>query len=243
MSLYAHPRLYDALQAGDTSQEADLLERIHREHGNGGRDWLEPACGTGRLVVELSRRGWNVAGYDREPRMLAYARRRAGPRVERGDLRSFCRPASWDFAYSLEGSFRHLESDRYALAHLRATARSLRPGGLYALGLDLTDYRFPEEDEETWEGEAGGRSVRQVQMALPADRRRRLERILQFVSIGRRLLRERYDLRTYDAAEFRRLVARSPFGLAAVYDLWGRRTRLSSSTRAAIFVLRKKWRK
>lgn len=236
-SFYAHPRLYDLLQGGDTREEADLLERLHAEHGNGGMEWLEPACGTGRLAVELGRRGWSVTGYDISARMLAYARRR-GARVLRGDLRTFRRPRGFDFAYSLQGTLRHLQSDREALAHLRATAASLRPGGLYAVGLDLTDYRLPEDDEETWEARDGRRVVRQVQLTLPAERKPRRERVLQFVASGPRLLKAHYDLRTYDAAEWRGLIRRSPFRLAAVYDLWGKLSTLDRRTRAATFLLR-----
>ena len=235
-SFYAHPRLHDALQGEETSSEVRLLERIFGVHGNGGRAWLEPACGTGRLVAALAARGWNVSGYDVEPRMLAYARR-AGTRVERGDLRSFRRPGAFDFAFCLQSSFRHLLTERDARSHLRLTAKSLRPGGLYVLGLDLTDYRQPDPDEETWEVRDAGRLIRQVQMSLPPDRRTRRERILQFVSSGPRLLRIEYDLRAYDARQFRSLLAASPFRLAAVYDPWGRPAKLDSHTRAATFVL------
>lgn len=236
-SFYAHPRSHDALQGGETASEVGLLEAIHRGHGNGGRDWLEPACGTGRLVGALKRRGWSVTGYDVEARMLAYARR-AGSKVVRGDMRAFAPCQAFDFAYCLQSSFRQLLTERDALAHLRLTARALRPGGAYALGLDLTDYRLPEHDEETWEARDGGRRIRQVQLSLPPDRGTRLERILQFVSSGRRLLRIEYDLRAYDARQFRALLAASPFRLAAVYDLWGRRATLDRGTRAATFVLK-----
>ncbi|MBI5203158.1 MAG: class I SAM-dependent methyltransferase [Elusimicrobia bacterium] len=236
-SFYAHPRLHDALQGGDTGAEVRWLERVHREHGNGGREWLEPACGTGRLVAALANRGWSVTGYDVEPRMLAHARR-TGARVEKGDMRTFLRSKAFDFAYCLQSSFRHLATQRDARAHLSRTARSLRSGGLYVLGLDLADYGAPEPDEETWEAEEGGRVVRQVQMSLPPDRRTRRERILQFVSAGRRFLRAEYDLRAYDAREFRALVAASPFRLAAVYDLWGKPAELDERLRAATFVLK-----
>ena len=106
--------------------------------------------------------------------------------------------------------------------------------------MDLTDYRFPEADEETWEARDGRRVVRQVQMALPVEARRRRERILQFISSGRRLLRAQYDLRAYDEAQWRAMINRGKFELAAVYDLFNHASRLDAKTRAATFVLRRR---
>lgn len=173
--------------------------------------------------------------------MVRFARRRLRGRAARvyaGDMRHFSAPEPCDVAFCLNGTFRHLASDGAALAHLRAVASSLAPGGVYLLGLDLADYRRLEPDEETWEAEGPRGRIRQVQVSLGAEPRRRRERILQFVSYRGRLDRREYDLRTYDARQWRALLARSPFELIATYDPWLARARLDASTRAATFVLR-----
>lgn len=237
-SLYAEPELYELLEAPSTPAELDLIERLFAAHGNGGRRALEPACGTGRLLAALRDRGWRADGYDREPKMVAYARRRlrgTAGRVWLGDLRSFRPAGRYDLAFCLQGSIRHLPSDAAASSHLRAVASALAPGGIYLVGMDLADYGRPEPDEETWE--AG--TVRQAQLSLGPDRRRRCERVLQFISEGERLRSFRYDLRTYDVSQWRAVVERSPFELAATYDPWLKPMALDASTRAATFVLRR----
>lgn len=237
---YDRPRLYDALHAEGTEDACRWLEELHARHGNGGKDWLEPACGTGRFLEALARRGWRAAGYDRSAPMLAFARRRLrglDARALRGDLESFRRPAAFDLAFCLDNSLRHLLTEAGARAHLRATAASLKPGGIYVVGLDLADYGAAEADEEAWTARAGRTAVRQVQLALPPDRRRRRERILQFVAAGRRLETFEYELRSYDAREWRSLLARSPFRVAAAYDAWRRPLRRAARGMAA-FVLK-----
>lgn len=173
--------------------------------------------------------------------MLAFGRRKlAGVRrasLLRGDLRTFVRPRSFDFAYCLGGSIRHLMNDRDVFRHLRAVRRSLRPGGVYVVGFDLCDYRRPEPDEEAWTIRDGRRTLRHVQLCLPADGAFRRETILQFVSAGRAVERFEYALRTYDARQWRDVIRRSGFRVSAVYDLWGRRARLDGRLRAATFVL------
>jgi SAM-dependent methyltransferase len=51
--------------------EADLVESLLRE--SGGRNVLDAGCGTGRIAIELARRGFAVTGVDADPGMLAEA--------------------------------------------------------------------------------------------------------------------------------------------------------------------------
>ena len=55
--------------------EADLVEALLRE--SGGRAVLDAGCGTGRVAIELARRGFPVTGLDADPDMLAAARAKA----------------------------------------------------------------------------------------------------------------------------------------------------------------------
>jgi SAM-dependent methyltransferase len=50
--------------------EADLCERLMPP----GARVLDAGCGTGRVAIELARRGYQVVGVDVDPRMLAKAR-------------------------------------------------------------------------------------------------------------------------------------------------------------------------
>lgn len=221
-AFYDAAACYDLLHAADTEAELSAVLELHTRFGNGGRRVLEPACGTGRYLEALARRGFTALGYDTNRNVLAFARRRLRPwgaaaGAVRGDMRAFRRPGAFDLAFNTLGSIRHLLTQGDALRHLRAVARSLRPGGLYVVGLDLTDYSSAQDDEETWEASRDGVRVRHVMVSL-APRRDRRETILNFVTVtekGReRVLESAYPLRSYDAGEWRALIAASPFRLA-----------------------------
>lgn len=55
--------------------EADLVEALLTE--SGGQSVLDAGCGTGRVAIELARRGFAVAGIDADPEMLITARTKA----------------------------------------------------------------------------------------------------------------------------------------------------------------------
>lgn len=60
-----------AAEGGDPHGEADLVGRYRP------RSVLDAGCGTGRVAIELARRGIEVVGVDVDPSMLATARRLA----------------------------------------------------------------------------------------------------------------------------------------------------------------------
>jgi SAM-dependent methyltransferase len=245
---YADPALYDALHAEGSDDEAWLLDRIAKLHGNGGKTALEPACGSGRLLAGLLRRGWLAHGYDLSPKMVDYARRRlatygARVRVDRGDMVSFKPKRAYDLAFNILSTFRHLLGEREALAHLRVTEAALNPGGLFVLGLDLAVYGEDLPDEETWTARLGGRALTHVMMTLPPTPRRRRERVMNFVTVpekGRtRVLESSYDLRSYDSGELASLILKTGFSLAACYGYDGKPASLCGGEKALWVVLKK----
>jgi SAM-dependent methyltransferase len=213
----------------------------------GGLAWLEPACGTGRYLRVLAARGERVCGFDVHPGMVAYARatlRRRGlarrARVLEADMRRFATRVGvgrFDVAFNLFNTIRHLESDAEVIAHLREMARALRPGGIYAVGLSFTRYGEDAVEEDVWEARRGRCVVRQVVQYLPPgafaepEARRevgagRFERVVSHLSIERPAGVEHrddtYRLRCYDAAQWRRVVGKSPLRVVATVDGYGR---------------------
>ncbi len=245
---YEDPELYELLHADGTSDEVWFLERLMTLHGNGGKTALEPACGTGRYLAGLARRGWTVHGYDLSAKMVAFARKRLakfGRRatVARGDMVSYRPKEKYDLAFNLLSTFRHLLDDKSALAHLRAVAASLNPGGLFVLGLDLANYGLDQPDEEDWSVTRGGRRYTHVMMTLPPDARRRRERILNFVTVptprGQKVLESIYDLRSYDSEELAALILKTPFALAGCYGYDGKPASLCGDQPALWVVLKR----
>lgn len=238
-AFYRDPALYDLIHAEGTDDEVWLLDLIAKKHGNGGMIALEPACGSGRYLAGLLRRGWTVTGYDLSTEMVRFARARLsrwGKKVTLtwGDMTSFKPKGRFDLAFNLLSTFRHLLTDRDALAHLRVTAAALNPGGIFVLGLDLAAYGEECSDEEVWT--ASG--VKHVMMTIPATARDRREKIINFVTRGGKMLESAYDLRSYDAAELSGLLARSPLRVEACYGYDGRPAELGGSERALWLVLK-----
>ncbi len=245
---YGSPELYDLLHAQGTDDEVWLLDRIAKRHGIGGKTALEPACGTGRYMAGLLRRGWSVDGYDLSLKMVAFARNRLAKwggkvHLERGEMSTYRPQRQYDLAFNLLSTFRHLPDDRSAVAHLRRTYEALNPGGIFILGLDLALYGQEQPDEEMWTMTREGRRYTHVMMSMPADKRLRRERILNFVTVptsrGQKVRESFYDLRSYDAQELAALILKTPFSLAACYGYDGKPASLCGTERALWVVLKK----
>ena len=227
---YRFPYYYDVVFDNDTAKEADFLEAVLDRHGPRRRTpsqarVLEPACGNGRLIFELARRGHRVAGFDASPEMIAYAteRTRALPATARRNVRlrqermeSFRMRGPFDLAHCLLSTFKYLLTDEHAVAHLEGVAHVLRPGGVYTIGIHLTDYQRKRTDREVWTGERDGVQVVSEVITRPADRRTRLERLRNRMQIRRtgyrraERLETNWQCRTYNAVELAATIARVP---------------------------------
>ena len=228
---YDHPEYYEAIFGTDTAREMDFLLEVSRRHGTGGSLLLEPACGAGRLVEEATRRGCQVVGYDLSEKMLAHARARLSPALRRrarlhvSRMEDFCPPelvGQVDLAFNLVSTFRYLDSEQAALAHLRSTRRLLKPDGLYVLGFHLTEYARQHVERERWVERLGEDTVVcNTREGLPDRKQRRssMRNRLRITGPGKDLLIEtEWYFRTYDLAQARRLFRAAGWEILAVYD-------------------------
>lgn len=250
IGLYDDPAIYDLLFTPGTAAEVTGLERIARgwvrsagAYRGAAPVWLEPACGTGRYLRVLAARGHRVCGFDRSPVMVDYARarlRRIGlarrARVFVATMQNFASEldaGGADFAFNPHNTIRHLDSDAAMLAHFESMAQVLRPGGIYAVGISLTDYAHERPDEDVWEARRGRVRVRQVVQYLPpgswSPREKvyaRREIVISHLTIERasgvELRDATYSLRCYDSTQWQRLLDRSPLRRAGLADGRGR---------------------
>lgn len=251
---YDYPRYYDLAFRSETRREADFIEGACRKYCPfPARRMLEPACGTGRLVVELARRGYRMTGFDLARPPLDYLRRRLARRGLRatlfeGDMADFRFARPVDAAFCPVNTFRHLLSEKAARRHLECIAAALRLGGIYILGLHLLPPDASEEDCERWTERQGRTQVTVTLRVLASDRRRRIERLR--VSLLARdngeviRLRDEFSFRLYTARQFRRLLASVPsLELCDVYDFWyeiDQPLPLNDDRADTVFVLRKR---
>jgi SAM-dependent methyltransferase len=223
--LYKSPEIYDVAFGWDLELELDFLESCWSVHVPGPvKRILEPACGTGRLLEALAKRGYDVAGYDLSAEMVSFASKRLGPlggRAYRGDMTSFRPPGRFDAALNLVNSIGYLLTDEDFLAHLDRMAEALRPGGVY-----VVQFNYAGEPPELstfgpWGNRRGDLSTTITWSVLREDLKHR--RSYHHAKITARRGKERivveedHVLRLWTQEDVDRLVERSPMDLVAVY--------------------------
>jgi hypothetical protein len=109
------------------------------------------------------------------------------------------------------------------VSHLKRVAECLHEGGLYVLGIHLTDYADNREQHERWVGDRDGVHVVCNTHTWPADRKARTEKLrtrLRITREGQQVLQEtQWTFRTYNASEVKRLLRAVPeLELKACYD-------------------------
>jgi SAM-dependent methyltransferase len=119
---------------GDVEYYAGLLA------GTGGRI-LEPAVGTGRILIPLLEAGHEVEGLDTSPQMLAVCRRHCrdrglDPVLREADMTNFVRPGAYQAVIMPAGSFELLDGTPAAQQALACFRESLAPGGRLVLDID-----------------------------------------------------------------------------------------------------------
>jgi SAM-dependent methyltransferase len=228
-SWYDCPQYYDIAYQGDTRREADFIEAACRKYCPfEARRFLEPACGTGRIITELAARGYQVVGFDLSQPALSYLRRRLARRrlhanTFEADMSEFHLSRPVDAAYCTVNTFRLLLTEEAARGHLECIANSIRPGAIYVLGLHLLPLDVDEENSERCTEWRGGTKVTVTLRALRTNRRRRIcdLRVCLLVRRGSRevRLRHEFQFRIYTARQFRRLLGSVPsLQLCDVYD-------------------------
>lgn len=231
---YDTPLYYDIIFDEDTVEEADFLEALFDRHGTGAttrRSVLELACGSGRVMRELGKRGWNTAGFDANPRMLDFARERFAEEkitalLWEDRMEEFRVPGGkkFDLAHCLVSTFKYLLTEADALAALRRVADGLKSGGLFVLGLHLTDYRAPKISHERWLASRDGIDVVCNTRTWPPTPGTRSEamrsRLRVSLADGRMRHQEtRWTVRSYSAAQLRRLLGKiTALQLVACHD-------------------------
>jgi len=226
---YDTPRYYDIIFDADTALECSFLEAMRDRHAlTRGARVLEPACGSGRLVAEMARRGYAVSAFDTNEHMLAYARDRLSrsglrARLRAMELDDFRYRECFDLAHCLVSTFKYLLSEQSARRHLECVAQVLKAGGIYVLGFHLSQYDTDSKTRERWVESRDGTHVTCNTQFWPPARRRRIERVRTRLTVrengSTRRLETSWDFRTYDARQVRRLLKTVPqLEHVATYD-------------------------
>jgi SAM-dependent methyltransferase len=138
-----------AARGGNPHGEADLIASY------APRTVLDAGCGTGRLAVELARRGVEVLGVDVDPDMIAAARAKA-PELEwlDADLAELDRPERFDVVALAGNVVPYVPADRRPAA-VGACARHLVAGGRLVAGFQMQSGWPTTTDYDAWCAAAG----------------------------------------------------------------------------------------
>jgi SAM-dependent methyltransferase len=126
--------VYDASAFGAADDTADAVEFIASVAAEaGGHRLLELGSGTGRLLIPLAQRGFDVEGVELAPEMVAQMREKPGGTdipVLVGDMADFDLADKYDVVYLAYNTLFHLETQERQIECLRTATRHLAQGGL-----------------------------------------------------------------------------------------------------------------
>lgn len=260
-SIYDHPKYYDLVFGADCAAESRFIIQCAHAFGpvvRGGRALrlFEPACGTGRLMDFLHRRGHNVAGLDLNPHAVEFCNARFAKRGEKpkaviADMANFhgsdlTQNRPFDVAFNTINSFRHLTDATTSRDHLQCVADVLQPGGLYLLGVHLTPTTAEPSDGESWSAKRGRLSINTNMWFVDRDSKRRIERFGIYFDVhrpsGSFRINDTLVLRSYTKKQMDKFLADSPLEPIATFDFSydiNEPIEVTTATEDVVYVLRK----
>tara|TARA_R110002049_G_scaffold4601_3_gene31776 strand:- start:37667 stop:38416 length:750 start_codon:yes stop_codon:yes gene_type:complete len=242
----------------DCAAEVKFIRACGEAYGCGKSDvaqarLFEPACGTGRLLFALAKRGYSVAGLDLNEKAIEFcnARFRRHSMAETAfvaDMSDFRVRRRYDIAFNTINSFRHLDSEAAALGHMQCMGQAVRVGGLYLLGVHLTPTKVPPSETESWSARRGHLAINTHMWTLARDKRRRVERFgIRFdVHSPRRSFRieDELVLRSYTPQQMEKLIEKSGcWTIVATHDFAYRidePIEVDATTEDVVYVLKRK---
>jgi SAM-dependent methyltransferase len=228
-TLYDYPQYYDLVFRIGAGLECDFLEGCFYSYADRRvRRVFEPACGSGRLLIKLAQRGFQVCGWDTNRPSVDYCNRRfkkrgLPPPAVLGDIVNVSLPSKVDAAFNIMGTFLLLPTERAAESHLKSMAANVAKGGLYVLGMHLMPSRGAPIQRERHAATRGKLSVVcRIWTKQICSRQRRI-RCGMITEIQTPRTRSRIvedcTFRMYSASQIQRLFDKvGLFELVAIYD-------------------------
>lgn len=252
--LYDYPAYYDLIFGSDWRAEYDFIVGCFERHAKRPvKRVFEPACGTGRLLIKLAEAGYDVSGNDLNANAVKFCndrlRRKKFPEsVVVGNMADFTVKKKVDASFNMINTFRHLNSEADAVAHLKCMAEATNKGGLYLLGLHLIPTEGERLEEESWSARRGNLAVNTYMWSKGIDTKKRAEFLGLTINVYTPTkhieIEDEMVYRTYSAKQMAALLAKVPeFEIAATYDFaydLDEPIEISKDTEDVVFVLRKK---
>ena len=251
---YDYPNYYDLGFRDDTPREAKFFEKAFAKYvPRPVKRIFEPGCGSGRLIVEMATRGYQATGLDLNDNALDFCRGRLEKeslkaKLIKADMTSFEFKHKFDAAFNTINTFRHLLTEEDAIKHLKCVAESLRPGGIFILGLHLLPKDAEFYGTERWQAKQGKTKVSYNLVVLDSKPKERIEtlKITMTIRIGVQKpikVSDELVLRLYNQRQMKELLEKVPeFQLRDVYDFWyqiDEPQKFDNKLADAVFILQK----
>ena len=135
MTVTVSPVHWHDLECGGYDADLPLWRALA---GSVDGDVLDIGCGSGRVTLDLARRGHHVTGLDHDPVLLAALRARAGDlpvTVAEADARAFALGRRFGLAVVPMQTIQLMGGPEGRAAFLRCAREHLAPGGLLAMAV------------------------------------------------------------------------------------------------------------
>ena len=228
---YDYPHYFDLVFRDETAAEVQFFQQAFERFTKlKVKRVFEPGCGSGRLVVAMAKRGYQVAALDLSQPMLNYLARQLKSRkltadLVLGDMTSIRFKRKFDAVFCTFNTFRHLISEDDALKHLRSVADNLKLGGLYLLGFHLIPLDADPECIERWKAKDGKTNLSCTLRVIDFDRKLRQEMLRISIKATKangtvERIRSEFPLRIYTPAQAKRMLKKveDVFEIAGIFD-------------------------
>lgn len=116
---------------------------------------LEPMCGTGRFLIPLLKRGYNVTGFDYSPHMLKVCQKKCEEQklpanLQEASFETFSLTGLYNLIFIPSGSFGHLITSEQVNQALKFVAERLKPGGKFVV--EIETLKSVREPQDVWRG-------------------------------------------------------------------------------------------
>jgi SAM-dependent methyltransferase len=253
-SIYDHPKYYDLVFGADCAAEIKFILACGETYlDRAPKRMFEPACGTGRLLYWLAKKGYDVGGLDLNPSAVAFCNARLKKKgypetAFVADMANFKVRRKYDLGFNTINSFRHLTTEKAARNHLQAMGDAVRKGGIYLLGVHLTPSTVPPSETESWSARRGHLSINTHMWTHARDPKTRVERFGIYFDVHRpsqslRIVDE-LVLRSYTPAQMNRLIRSSDcWDVVATHDFAyeiDEPIEVDASTEDVVYVMRRR---
>ena len=253
-SIYDFPKYYDLVFGSDCAAEMKFIRAANDVFlGGKAKQLFEPACGTGRLIHGLAKKGHSVEGVDLNEKSIIFANQR----FERAslpctawvaDMSDFSAKKKFDLAFNTINSFRHLPTADAAEAHLTCMANRAKKNAIYLVGIHITPIKGETVDEESWAARRGHLSVLTHMWTESRDAKARMDRFGIHFDIYTPTKQFRItdvlEMRSYTHQQFQRMVEHEGnWDIEEVFDFQyeiDSPVEVVDSTEDVVYVLRKK---